>query len=59
MTRMKEYQAVIVRLLGRVREDEVAVTDLLNERARMRWELCATQSLGPSRLLVVFARDAT
>ncbi len=56
---MKEYQAVIVRLLGRVREDEVAVTDLLNERARMRWELCATQSLGPSRLLVVFARDAT
>jgi hypothetical protein len=54
---MKEYQAVIVRLLGRNREDEVAVTDLLNERARMQWELRATQALGPRRLLVVFARD--
>jgi len=53
---MKEYQAVIVRLTRHVREDEDAVTDLLNERSRMGW----TPSLmtqDAQRLTVVFARD--
>jgi hypothetical protein len=34
---MTEYQTVIIRLQGRSREDEEAITDLLNERARMGW----------------------
>jgi hypothetical protein len=55
--RMKEYQAVIVRLTRRVREDEDAVTDLLNERSRGGWELeLITQD--PERVTVVFARRA-
>src|SRR5678815_2348552 len=35
---MKEYQAVIHRLTRRTREDEDALTDLLNERMRSGWE---------------------
>jgi hypothetical protein len=53
---MKEYQAVIVRLTRHVRDDEDAVTDLLNERSRMGW----TPSLmtqDAQRLTVVFVRD--
>ena len=54
---MKEYQAVIVRLSHRVREDEDAITDLLNERSRGGWqpELMTQDS---ERVTVVFSRRA-
>jgi len=54
---MKEYQAVIVRLSGRVREDEDAITDLLNERSRGGWtpELITQDA---ERVTVVFSRRA-
>jgi hypothetical protein len=54
---MKEYQAVIVRLGKRVRDDEDALTDLLNERSRGGWTpTLMTQD--SSRLTVLFAREA-
>ena len=55
--RMKEYQAVIVRLGRRVREDEDAITDLLNERSRGGWEPeLITQDA--ERVTIVFSRRA-
>ncbi|MHB0948473.1 MAG: hypothetical protein ACYC3Q_09650 [Gemmatimonadaceae bacterium] len=53
---MKEYQAVMVRLTRHVREDEDALTDLLNERSRGGWTP-ALMSQDGSRLTLVFARD--
>ena len=54
---MKEYQAVIVRLTRHVRDDEDALTDLLNERSRAGWAPSAlTQDA--MRLTVVFEREA-
>lgn len=55
---MKEYQSVIVRLGGRSRDDEEAITDLLNERARGGWELDRIARLDSGKLLMVFARPA-
>lgn len=52
---MKEYQAVILKLTQRTREDEDALTDLLNERSRGGWEP-AMMSHGDQRLTVVFSR---
>jgi len=52
---MKEYQAVILKLTQRTREDEDALTDLLNERSRGGWEP-ALISQDALRLTVVFAR---
>lgn len=54
---MKEYQSVIVRLAGRSREDEEAITDLLNERVRMGWEYHSLSPLDSGRLIVVFIRE--
>ena len=55
---MKEYQAVILRLARHAREDEDALTDLLNERSRGGWEpTMMTQD--EARLTVVFERRAT
>jgi hypothetical protein len=54
---MKQYQAVIIRLQGRSREDEDTVTDLLNERARMGWTDHAIHAIAGSRILVVFSRE--
>ncbi len=54
---MKEYQAVIVRLGKRVREDEDVLTDLLNERSRSGWTP-ALMTQDSARLTVVFAREA-
>lgn len=54
---MKEYQAVIVRFGKRVREDEDALTDLLNERSRSGWTP-ALITQDESRVTVVFAREA-
>jgi len=53
---MKEYQAVILRLARHQREDEDALTDLLNERSRGGWTPTMMTQDGP-RLTVVFARE--
>jgi hypothetical protein len=53
---MKEYQAVILKLTRRTREDEDALTDLLNERSRGGWEP-AMMSQDDARLTIVFARS--
>jgi hypothetical protein len=54
---MKEYQAVILRLSHHTREDEDALTDLLNERSRGGWEP-AMLTQDETRLTVVFSRVA-
>ena len=54
---MKEYQAVVVRLTRQVREDEVALTDLLNERSRGGWAPTMMSQDG-MRLTLVFEREA-
>jgi hypothetical protein len=54
---MREYQVVIIRLSGKSREDEEALTDLLNERARMGWADRAVQILDGQKVLVVFTRE--
>ncbi|HEX6059691.1 MAG TPA: hypothetical protein VFZ11_11830 [Gemmatimonadaceae bacterium] len=53
---MKEYQAVIVRLTRLARDDEDALTDLLNERSRGGWEPAMMTQEG-SRLTIVFQRE--
>jgi hypothetical protein len=53
---MKEYQAVIHRLTRRAREDEDALTDLLNERMRSGWEP-AMMSQDDQRLTIIFQRQ--
>ena len=55
---MKEYQAVMLRLGRHAREDEDALTDLLNERSRGGWAPCMITQDGP-RLTVVFERPTT
>lgn len=52
---MKEYQAVILRLTRHARDDEDALTDLLNERSRGGWEP-ALMSQDGMRFTVVFQR---
>jgi len=54
---MKEYQAVIVRLSRRTRDDEDAITDLLNERSRSGWQP-EMLSQDTERITVVFSRRA-
>jgi hypothetical protein len=54
---MKEYQAVILRLTRHTRDDEDALTDLLNERSRGGWEPAMMSQEGP-RLTLVFARPS-
>ena len=54
---MKEYQAVIVRLTRHVRDDEDALTDLLNERSRGGWEpTLVTQHA--DRMTLLFSRPS-
>ena len=55
LARMKEYQAVTVRLSRHTQDDEDALTDLLNERSRGGWEL-ATMTQDGQRLTIVFQR---
>jgi hypothetical protein len=55
---MKEYQAVILKLARHARDDEDALTDLLNERSRAGWEP-AMMSQDEQRITVVFQRRAT
>lgn len=52
---MKEYQAVILRLSRHTRDDEDALTDLLNERSRGGWEPALLTQDG-QRVTVVFSR---
>ena len=53
---MKEYQAVILRLGRHARDDEEALTDLLNERSRGGWAP-AIMTQDAQRITVDFARD--
>ncbi|HWJ22434.1 MAG TPA: hypothetical protein VNS52_08800 [Gemmatimonadaceae bacterium] len=55
---MKEYQAVILRLSRHTRDDEDALTDLLNERSRGGWEPALLTQDG-QRVTVVFSRATT
>jgi len=55
---MKEYQAVILRIAHHVRDDEDALTDLLNERSRSGW-IPSMMTQDDQRLTVVFQREAT
>jgi hypothetical protein len=54
--RVKEYQAVVLRLSRHLRDDEDALTDLLNERSRGGWEP-SMMAQDAQRLTVVFARE--
>lgn len=54
---MKEYQAVMLRLTRHARDDEDALTDLLNERSRSGWQL-ALMSQADQRLTVIFERPS-
>ena len=53
--RMKEYQAVMLRLSRHARDDEDALTDLLNERSRSGWRP-TMMSQDDHRLTVIFER---
>jgi len=55
---MKEYQAVILRVARHTRDDEDALTDLLNERSRAGWEP-AMMAQDDQRITVVFQRHAS
>jgi hypothetical protein len=52
---MKEYQAVMLRLSRHARDDEDALTDLLNERSRGGWRP-AMMSQDDHRVTIVFER---
>lgn len=54
---MKEYQVVIHRLSRHTREDEDALTDLLNERIRSGW-VPAMLAQDEQRLTIIFEREA-
>lgn len=54
---MSEYQAILIRLAGRAREDEETVTDELNERRRSGWSLFQLLPLSPRRVMAVFQRE--
>jgi hypothetical protein len=56
---MRQFEAVILRLTGRTRADEEALTDLLNERARAGWSFHSVNPLSATRAVVVFYRDAS
>lgn len=54
---MREYQAVLLRLTRHERDDEEALTDLLNERSRGGWTLDTLTQDG-TRMTIVFWRLA-
>ena len=54
---MKEYQAVILRMTRHIRDDEDALTDLLNERSRGGWTL-EQIAQDEQRVTLVFSREA-
>ena len=54
---MKEYQAVMLRLSRHARDDEDALTDLLNERSRSGWRP-SMMSQDDHRLTIIFERPS-
>jgi hypothetical protein len=54
---VKQYQVVIFRSHHRIRDDEEALTDILNERARAGWTLDHTSQISDTRLMLVFVRQ--
>lgn len=52
-----EYQAVVIRLSGKVLDDEETLTDELNDRRRAGWVLAQLAPLSPRRVLAVFERE--
>lgn len=54
---MTEYQTAIIRLGGKAREDEEALTDEFNDRRRGGWALVQLVPLSPRRVLAVFERE--
>ncbi|MBI3981363.1 MAG: hypothetical protein HY337_00515 [Gemmatimonadetes bacterium] len=58
MAAIKQYQVVISKLQGKVREDEENLTDLLNERARAGWSFEHASPLAQTRVMLVFVRQA-
>jgi hypothetical protein len=54
---MTEYQAIVLPLSGKARQDEEALTDELNDRRRAGWALFQLVSLSPRRLLAIFQRE--
>jgi hypothetical protein len=52
-----EYQAVVIRLSGKVLDDEETLTDELNDRRRAGWALAQLAPLSPRRVLAVFERE--
>jgi hypothetical protein len=54
---MKEYQAVMLRLSRHARDDEDALTDLLNERSRSGWQP-AHLAQDDHRITVIFERPS-
>jgi hypothetical protein len=54
---MSEYQAILIRLSGKVLEDEESITDELNDRRRGGWVLCQLVPLSARRLVAVFQRE--
>ncbi len=55
---MKQYQVVIVKLQNKARDDEESLTDLLNERSRSGWAYESAVALSPSRIMLIFGREA-
>jgi hypothetical protein len=58
MPPIKQYQVVIAKLQGKIREDEESLTDLLNERARAGWVLEHSTPLAQTRVMLVFVRES-
>jgi hypothetical protein len=54
---MPEYQAIVLPLSGKARQDEEALTDEPNDRRRGGWTPCHLVSLSPRRLLAIFQRE--
>jgi hypothetical protein len=54
---MTEYQAIVLPLSGKARQDEEALTDELNDRRRAGWALFQLVGLSPRRLLAIFQRE--
>jgi hypothetical protein len=55
---MRQYDTVIVKLVGRARPDEESLADLLNERERAGWRFHSLTPLSSTRLVAVFQRES-
>ncbi|HEX9730190.1 MAG TPA: hypothetical protein VGA37_16975 [Gemmatimonadales bacterium] len=55
---MRQYQVVLHKLQGGRQQEEESLTDLMNERERAGWGLHSSTALEPTRLMLVFVREA-